>query len=116
MKDIAFKNTENATKQGNLEDFFKFLHGELSKPELFNAWFRIVGLHGAGPLEHSVDSLKGELSPEQQAEVENLLAEDPMSADALEGLQKMKNPEQLAEFVPSIQNKTQKLLTINLLT
>lgn len=37
MKDIAFKNTETATKQGNLESFFKYLHGELSKPELFNA-------------------------------------------------------------------------------
>jgi len=37
MKDIAFKNTENATKQANLEEFFKYLHGEMSKPELFNA-------------------------------------------------------------------------------
>lgn len=55
--------------------------------------------------------LKGELSPEKQAEVERMLAADDMAADALEGLQKMQNPEKLAEFVPSIQAKTQKLLS-----
>lgn len=55
--------------------------------------------------------LKGELSPEKKGEIEALLAQDPMAADALEGLQKMENPASLAEFVPTIQIKIQKLLS-----
>lgn len=55
--------------------------------------------------------LKGELSPEKKGEVEALLEQDEMAADALEGLQKMENPAKLAEFVPTIQVKIQKLLS-----
>lgn len=55
--------------------------------------------------------LKGELSPEKKGEVEALLEQDEMAADALEGLQKMDNPAKLADFVPTIQVKVQKLLS-----
>lgn len=37
MKDIAFQNMENKTKQENLETFFKYLHEELSDPKAFDA-------------------------------------------------------------------------------
>ncbi len=46
--------------------------------------------------------LKGELSEKDKRQVEVVLEEDPFIADAMEGLQAMKNPDMLAEYAPVI--------------
>lgn len=53
---------------------------------------------------------KGSLSDGQRAKLQRLRTEDPFLADAVEGLEEMEQPEILAEMVPNIQAKTQKLL------
>lgn len=62
----------------------------------------------------SVDILKryleGRLSPKERTEVEKQLKEDPLAADALEGLRALENPDLLLTLAPAMQRDTRLIL------